>query len=71
MRTTGIFLALAGATVIILYILYTVLETLVSVPFWIKVGLALLIIGGGLLVVSLVKERRSDADKEPFRGIEK
>jgi len=71
MRTTGIFLALAGATVIILYILYTVLETLVSVPFWIKVGLALLIIGGGLLVVSLVKERRSDADKESFRGIEK
>ncbi|MAG20950.1 MAG: hypothetical protein QF613_05435 [Candidatus Marinimicrobia bacterium] len=71
MRTTGVFLALTGAAVIILFILYTVLETLVTVPFWIKVGLTLLIVGGGLLIVSLIKERRSDAEKEPYGGIEK
>lgn len=71
MRTMGIFLALTGAAVIILYILYTVLETLVTVPFWIKVGLALLIVGGGLLIVSLIKERRSDAENEPYGGIKK
>jgi hypothetical protein len=41
------------------------------VPFWIKVGLTLLIVGGGLLIVSLIKERRSDAEKEPYGGIEK
>jgi|TARA_Y100000310_G_scaffold114844_1_gene113378 ABC-type enterochelin transport system permease subunit len=70
-RTTGVFLALTGAAVIILFILYTVLETLVTVPFWIKVGLTLLIVGGGLLIVSLIKERRSDAEKEPYGGIEK
>ena len=71
MRTTGVFLALTGAAVIILFILYTVLETLVTVPFWIKVGWTLLIVGGGLLIVSLIKERRSDAEKEPYGGIEK
>lgn len=62
---------MTGAAVIILFILYTVLETLVTVPFWIKVGLTLLIVGGGLLIVSLIKERRSDAEKEPYGGIEK
>ena len=69
MRTVGIFLALAGAAVVVIYILYLVFQAIIDIPFPIKAGFGLIVIGGILFIVSLIRERRSDAKKESFRGI--
>ncbi len=69
MRTVGIFLALAGAAVVVIYIVYLVFQAIIDIPFPIKAGLGLIVIGGILFIVSLIRERRSDAKKESFRGI--
>lgn len=70
MRTAGIYLAVAGAVIIVLYVFYEVLRAIVSVPFWMKAGLALVVIGGILLVISLIRERVSDSRTEKFKEIE-
>lgn len=69
MRTVGIFLALAGAAVVVIYIVYLVFQAIIDIPFPIKAGFGLIVIGGILFIVSLIRERRSDAKKESFRGI--
>ena len=69
MRTVGIFLALAGAAVVVIYILYLVFQAIIDIPFPIKAGFGLIVIGGILFIVSLIRERRSDAKKESLRGI--
>lgn len=71
MRTTGIFMALAGAAIIVIYIIYLVFKAIIDIAFPIKAGLGLVVIGGILLIVSLIKERGKDAKKESFRGIKK
>lgn len=70
MRTAGTYLSVAGAAIIVLYVLFQVLRAIITVPFWVKAGLALIIIGAILLFVSLIRERVSDAKKESFEKIE-
>lgn len=70
MRTAGIYLAVAGAVIIVLYVFYEVLRAIVSVPFWMKAGLTLVVIGGILLIISLIRERVSDSRTEKFKEIE-
>lgn len=70
MRTAGTYLLVAGAAIIVLYVLFQVLRAIITVPFWVKAGLALIIIGAILLFVSLIRERVSDAKKESFEKIE-
>jgi len=69
-RTAGTYLLVAGAAIIVLYVLFQVLRAIITVPFWVKAGLALIIIGAILLFVSLIRERVSDAKKESFEKIE-
>ncbi len=69
MRSAGTYLAIAGAVIIALYISYQVLRALILIPFWVKAGLALIIVGGILLFVSLIKERMSDAKKENLKEV--
>lgn len=70
MRTAGTYLSVAGAAIIVLYVLFQVLRAIITVPFWVKAGLALIIIGAILLFISLIRERVSDAKKESFDEIE-
>jgi len=70
-KTTGIIFAIAGLVVLVVYILYEIFKVIAGIPPWIKVGLVLLIIGGILVLISLIRERIGDSKKEPFKGIEK
>ncbi|HIB58583.1 MAG TPA: hypothetical protein EYO41_05145 [Candidatus Marinimicrobia bacterium] len=68
MRTSGIYLALAGAAIIALYILYWILDSVLNISTIVKIGVVLLVVGGILLVISIIRERTEDAKKETFRG---
>ena len=66
MRTAGTYIAVAGAAIIVLYVIYQVVRAIITIPFLVKAGLALIILGGILLFVSFIRERISDAKKESF-----
>ena len=68
LRTSGIYLALAGAAIIALYILYWILDSVLNISTIVKIGVVLLLVGGILLVISIIRERTEDAKKESFRG---
>ncbi len=68
MRKSGIYLALAGAAIIALYILYWILEAILNINMIVKIGIVLLVIGGILFIVSLIRERANDIKGESFRG---
>ena len=68
LRTSGICLALAGAAIIALYILYWILDSVLNISTIVKIGVVLLVVGGILLVISIIRERTEDAKKETFRG---
>ncbi len=68
MRTSGIYLALAGGAIIALYILYWILDSILNISTIVKIGVILLLVGGILLVLSIIRERTEDAKKETFRG---
>ncbi len=68
MRTSGIYLALAGAAIIALYVLYWILDSVLNISTIVKIGVVLLVVGGILLVISIIRERTEDAKKETFRG---
>ncbi len=68
LRTSGIYLALAGAAIIALYILYWILDSVLNISTIVKIGVVLLMVGGILLVISIIRERTEDAKKETFRG---
>ena len=68
MRTVGIYLAVAGGAIIVLYALYQVLAAIVSISFPIQVGLILLIAGGVIVFISIIRERAQDTKREKFRG---
>lgn len=68
LRTSGIYLALAGAAIIALYILYWILDSVLNISTIVKIGVVLLVVGGILLVISIIRERTEDAKKESFRG---
>jgi hypothetical protein len=68
LRTSGIYLALAGGAIIALYILYWILDSILNISTIVKIGVILLVVGGILLVLSIIRERTEDAKKETFRG---
>jgi ABC-type enterochelin transport system permease subunit len=68
LRTSGIYLALAGAAIIALYILYWILDSVLNISTIVKIGVVLLMVGGILLIISIIRERTEDAKKETFRG---
>ena len=68
MRTSGIYLALAGAAIIALYVLYWILDSVLNISTIVKIGVVLLMVGGILLIISIIRERTEDAKKETFRG---
>ena len=68
LRTSGIYLALAGAAIIALYILYWILNSVLNISTIVKIGVVLLMVGGILLIISIIRERTEDAKKETFRG---
>ena len=68
LRTSGIYLALAGAAIIALYILYWILDSVLNISTIVKIGVVLLVVGGILLVISIIRERTEGAKKETFRG---
>ncbi len=68
LRTSGIYLALAGAAIIALYVLYWILDSVLNISTIVKIGVVLLMVGGILLVISIIRERTEDAKKETFRG---
>ena len=68
LRTSGIYLALVGAAIIALYILYWILDSVLNISTIVKIGVVLLVVGGILLVISIIRERTEDAKKETFRG---
>ena len=68
LRPSGIYLALAGAAIIALYILYWILDSVLNISTIVKIGVVLLVVGGILLVISIIRERTEDAKKETFRG---
>ena len=68
LRTSGIYLALAGAAIIALYILSWILDSVLNISTIVKIGVVLLVVGGILLVISIIRERTEDAKKETFRG---
>ena len=67
LRTSGIYLALAGAAIIALYILYWILNSVLNISTIVKIGVVLLMVGGILLIISIIRERTEDAKKETFR----
>ncbi len=68
LRTSGIYLALAGAAIIALYVLYWILDSVLNISTIVKIGVVLLMVGGILLIISIIRERTEDAKKETFRG---
>lgn len=70
MRTAGIYLAIVGAVIIVLFVVYQVIRAIVLIPFWVKAGLVLIVVGGIFLFASLIRERVSDARKEKFKEVE-
>ena len=67
LRTSGIYLALAGGAIIALYILYWILDSVLNISTIVKIGVVLLVVGAILLVISIIRERTEDAKKETFR----
>jgi ABC-type enterochelin transport system permease subunit len=67
MRFSGIYLALAGAAIIALYVLYWILDSVLNISTIVKIGVVLLMVGGILLIISIIRERTEDAKKETFR----
>ncbi|HIA29543.1 MAG TPA: hypothetical protein EYN81_04625 [Candidatus Marinimicrobia bacterium] len=59
---------MAGAAIIALYILYWILDSVLNISTIVKIGVVLLVVGGILLVISIIRERTEDAKKETFRG---
>jgi len=70
MKTAGTYIAIAGVVIIVLYVFYIVVKAIVSIPFLVMVGLALIILGAILLFVSLIRERVTNSKKEDFKEIE-
>lgn len=69
MRTAGIFMVLGGVAIIVVYIVYKLLEAIVLIPSEVKIAVALIVVGGLLMLASMIKERISDSKDEPFKGV--
>ena len=69
MRTAGIFMVLGGIAIIVVYIVYKLLEAIVLIPSEVKIAVALIVVGGLLILASMIKERISDSKGESYKGV--
>ena len=70
MRTSGIFMVLAGIVIIAFYIIYELLKVIVFlIPNNMRIALALILVGGLLVLASVIKERVSDSKGESFKEV--
>ena len=69
MRTAGIFMVLGGIAIIVVYIVYKLLEAIVLIPSEVKIAVALIVVGGLLILASMINERISDSKDESFKGV--
>ena len=69
MRTAGIFMVIGGVVIIVVYIVYKLLEAIVLIPSQVKIAVALIVVGGFLMLASMIKERISDSKDESFQGV--
>ena len=69
MRTSGIFMVLAGIVIIAFYIIYELLKVIVFIPSKMRIAVALILVGGLLVLASMIKERVSDSKGESFIGV--
>ena len=69
MRTSGIFMVLSGRAIIVFYIIYELLKVIVFIPSKMRIAVALIVLGGLLLLGSVIKDRVNDSKKETFKGV--
>ena len=69
MRTSGVFMLLAGVVIIAFYIIYELLKIIVFIPSKMRIAVALIVVGGLLGLASMIKERVSDSKGESFKGV--
>ncbi|HJM09991.1 MAG: hypothetical protein QF674_03980 [Candidatus Marinimicrobia bacterium] len=69
MRTSGIFMVLSGSAIIVFYIIYELLKVIVFIPSKMRIAVALIVLGGLLLLGSVIKDRVNDSKKETFKGV--
>ena len=69
MRTSGFFMLLAGVVIIAFYIIYELLKIIVFIPSKMRIAVALIVVGGLLVLASMIKERVSDSKGESFKGV--
>ncbi|HHZ81061.1 MAG TPA: hypothetical protein EYN68_10610 [Candidatus Marinimicrobia bacterium] len=69
MRTSGVFMLLAGVVIIAFYIIYELLKIIVFIPSKMRIAVALIVVGGLLVLASMIKERVSDSKGESFKGV--
>ena len=69
MRTSGVFMLLAGVVIIAFYIIYELLKIIVFIPSKMRIAVALIVVGGLLVLASMIKERVSDSKGESFKRV--
>ena len=69
MRTAGIFMMLGGVAIIVVYMIIEVLKAIKEIPQHATIAIVLIVVGGLLMLVSMIKERISDSKDEPFKGV--
>ena len=51
------------------YIIYELLKVIVFIPSRMRIAVALIVLGGLLLLGSVIKDRVNDSKKETFKGV--
>ena len=60
---------LAGIVIIAFYVIYELLKVIVFIPGKMRIVVALILMGGLLVLASMIKERVSDPKGESFKGV--
>ena len=60
---------LAGIVIIAFYVIYELLKVIVFIPGKMRIAVALILMGGLLVLASMIKERVSDPKGESFKGV--
>ena len=62
-------MVLGGVAIIVVYIVYKLLEAIMLIPSEVKIAVALIVVGGLLILASMIKDRISDSKGESFQGV--
>ena len=62
-------MVLAGSAIIVFYIIYELLKVIVFIPSKMRIAVALILVGGLLVLASMIKERVSDSKGESFKRV--